>query len=102
MSLTGKVAVVTGGGSGMGRASCVRLAQDGAAIAVWDWNEGGAHETADLIAKSGGRAIVCRVDVSSIKDVAAATERTRNELGPITILVNNAGISGVVPFLELT
>jgi 2-hydroxycyclohexanecarboxyl-CoA dehydrogenase len=46
--------------------------------------------------------VACKVDVSSTKDVAAATERTRKELGSITILVNNAGISGIVPFLDLT
>ncbi len=102
MSLKGKSAVITGGGSGMGRASCLRLARDGAAIAVWDLNEEGARETADMITGAGGRAIACKVDVSSTKEVAAATERTHQALGPITILVNNAGISGIVPFLELT
>ena len=102
MSLKGKLAVITGGGSGMGRATCLRLAKDGAAISVWDWNESGAKETADMIANAGGRAIACKVDISSTEDVAAATQRTRSELGPITILVNNAGISGVVPFLDLT
>ncbi|TAL02169.1 MAG: SDR family oxidoreductase [Rhodospirillaceae bacterium] len=102
MSLKGKVAVITGGGSGMGRATCLQLAKDGAAIAIWDWNENGAKETADMIAKAGGRAIAVKVDVASAAQVAAATQRTHAELGPITILVNNAGISGMVPFLEVT
>jgi len=101
MSLKGKTAVVTGGGSGMGQATCVQLARDGAAIAVWDLNEKGAQETVGLIEKEGGKAIAVKVDVSSKADVTAATERTRNELGPITILVNNAGISGPVPFLDI-
>jgi len=102
MSLKGKVAVLTGGGSGMGQATCVRLARDGAAIAVWDVNEKGARETVDMIAKEGGKAIAVQVDVSSKESVGTATARTRTELGPITILVNNAGISGNVPFLEVT
>ncbi len=102
MSLEGKVGVVTGGGSGMGRATCLQLAKDGAAIAIWDWNEDGAKETVAMIAKAGGRAVAVKVDVSSGEQVAAAAKRTRSELGPITILVNNAGISGFVPFQELS
>lgn len=102
MSLKGKVAVLTGGGSGMGQATCVQLARDGAAIAVWDINERGAQDTVDMITKEGGKAIAVKVDVSHKDSVAAATARTRKELGPITILVNNAGISGMVPFLEIT
>ena len=102
MSLDGKVAVITGGGSGMGRQCCIQLARDGAAVAVWDLNEAGAKETADLVAREGNRAIALKVDVASKADVTAATERTRQELGPITVLVNNAGISNPAPFTELT
>jgi 2-hydroxycyclohexanecarboxyl-CoA dehydrogenase len=102
VSLKGKVAVVTGGGSGMGQASCVQLARDGAAVAVWDLNERGAQDTVDMIAKEGNKAIAVKVDVSSKESVVAAAARTRKDLGPITILVNNAGISGNVPFLEVS
>jgi 2-hydroxycyclohexanecarboxyl-CoA dehydrogenase len=101
MSLQGKVAVVTGGGSGIGQAACVQLARDGAAIAVWDLNEAGARDTVDTIEKAGGKAIAVQTDVASKASVTAATERTRTKLGPITVLVNNAGISGPVPFLEI-
>jgi 2-hydroxycyclohexanecarboxyl-CoA dehydrogenase len=101
MSLEGKNAVVTGGGSGMGQSTCVQLARDGAAVAVWDLNEKGAQETVALIEKEGNKAIAVQCDVSSKAAVTAATERTRKELGPITVLVNNAGISGPVPFLEI-
>ena len=57
MSLKGKNAVVTGGGSGMGQATCVQLARDGAAVAVWDLNEAGAQETVKKITEEGGQAI---------------------------------------------
>jgi len=102
MSLKGKIAVVTGGGKGIGQAISVQLAKDGATIAVWDWDEASAQNTVDTIRKAGGQAIVCRVDVSSAEAVNAAAKRTRNELGPVTILVNNAGITGFVPLLEIS
>jgi 2-hydroxycyclohexanecarboxyl-CoA dehydrogenase len=102
LSLKGKTAVVTGGASGMGRAISLQLAQDGAAVAVWDVNRDGAMNTADTIVKSGGVAIACAVDISSADAIAAAAARTRSELGPVTILVNNAGISGFCALLDLT
>jgi 2-hydroxycyclohexanecarboxyl-CoA dehydrogenase len=86
----------------MGRAISLQLAQDGAAVAVWDVDRGGAMKTADLIAKSGGVAIACAVDVSGADAIAAALARTRGELGPVTILVNDAGIAGFCPLLDLT
>lgn len=101
MSLDGMNAVVTGGGSGMGRSTCIQLARDGAAVAVWDLNETGARETADLIGQEGNRAIAVQCDVSDKASVAEAAKRTREELGPVTVLVNNAGISGPVPFLDI-
>jgi len=102
MSLQGKVAVVTGGAKGIGRAISVQLAKDGAAIAVWDLDGAGAEDTTALITKAGGRAIACTVDAASAEGIAAAATRTRNALGPVTILVNNAGMSGFQSFLEIT
>src|SRR5262245_45602284 len=101
MSLEGKVAVVTGGGSGIGQAACLQLARDGAAVGVWDLNEKSAQATVGMIEKEGGKAIAVQTDVASKASVTSATERTRKELGPITVLVNNAGISGPVPFLDI-
>lgn len=77
-----KVAVVTGGARGIGRAVCERLAQDGVVPVVWD-----------LVGSEGGHAFVA-CDVTDEAQVAAALERTEREYGPVAILVNNAGLTG--------
>jgi 2-hydroxycyclohexanecarboxyl-CoA dehydrogenase len=100
-TLQGRVAVVTGAGSGIGRAIAQRFARDGAAVAIWDLNAQAADETASLISDVGGRAIAIEVDCSNQERIAEAAQRTRSELGSITVLVNNAGITGTVPFLDL-
>lgn len=101
MSLTGKVAIVTGGGSGIGRACSIQLARDGAAVSVWDLNGDGAKATVEMIEKEGGRAIACVGDAADAKQIAASLERTRSELGPVTILVNNAGITAFTGFRDI-
>lgn len=102
MSLDGKVAVVTGGGRGIGQAIATVLAAKGAAVAVWDLNLENAEKTAAAIRETGGTAIAVGGDVSVAADVAAAAARTRAELGAVTILVNNAGISAFEPFTSIT
>lgn len=99
-SLNGRTAVVTGAGSGIGRAVALRLAEDSAKVSVWDINGAGAEETAQMIRDAGGTAIAIEADCSEKDAIHAAAERTRAELGPIAILVNNAGIAPFTPFLE--
>lgn len=102
MSIVGKVAVVTGGGGGIGQATCLRLSADGALIAIWDIDMEGAQETARLIAEAKGRAIVCNANVASTASIAAALEQTQRELGPVSILINNAALTGSSTFEDMT
>ena len=88
--LDGKIAAVTGGGSGIGEATCIRLAEDGARIAVIDLDVGAAALTAKLA--GGGLAVAA--DVSESAQVDAALASIESDLGPVDIWVNNAGISG--------
>lgn len=99
-SLQGRVAVVTGAGSGIGRAIALRLAEDTAKIAIWDINAAGAEETAQMVRDAGGTAIAINVDCSEKAAIHAAAEQTRKELGPVAILVNNAGIAPFTSFME--
>jgi 2-hydroxycyclohexanecarboxyl-CoA dehydrogenase len=101
MESTPRVAVVTGGGSGIGCATAVRIARNGHSVAIWDLNGEGAQETANAIVEAGGRAIACVGDAASASGIAAALEQTRRELGEVLILVNNAAITGFQPFLDI-
>jgi 3-oxoacyl-[acyl-carrier protein] reductase len=90
--LEGRVAVVTGAGRGIGGRTAVRLASDGADVAVVDINPEATEETVAEITALGRRAIGVACDVSDEASVSAAAERVAAELGPIGILVNNAGV----------
>ena len=101
-SLNGKVAVITGAGSGMGRSMALRLAEDNAKIAIWDINGAGAEETAKMVRDAGGTAIAIEADCSDRAAIKAAADQTRSELGPILILVNNAGVAPFDNFLDIS
>ncbi|RAY16511.1 beta-ketoacyl-ACP reductase [Actinomadura craniellae] len=87
-----RVAIVTGGARGIGAATAVRLAADGFAVAVVDLEESAGKDVVDTITAAGGRAIAVGADVSDAAQVGAAVQRTVTELGPPTVLVNNAGV----------
>ena len=100
MTEHGRVALVTGGASGIGRAICVALTDDGRQVAVADLNRDGAAETAALITEAGGRAIAVPINVTSSDSVEEARLQTVDELGPVEILVNCAGWDERMPFLD--
>jgi len=102
MGLGGRNAVVTGGASGIGRSIAVRLARDGADVAIIDVDLAGANEVAREVAAAGRRAVVAEADVASGTSVRAALDRVRTTLGPVHVLVNDAGIAGFVPLLQMT
>ena len=91
--LDGKVALVTGAGSGLEKATAEHLGAEGARVAVTDINEQTAQATAQVINDAGGKAIAVGHDVTSEGDWRAAVKKTVDELGGLNILVNNAGIS---------
>lgn len=92
LGLAGKVALVTGGGQHIGAAICRALAREGAKVAVNDLYEDRARAVADEIAANGGQAIGVGADVMDLEQVRQMVGRVTQTFGPITILVNNAGI----------
>jgi 2-hydroxycyclohexanecarboxyl-CoA dehydrogenase len=98
--LTDKIAVVTGGGSGIGRAISVRLAQEGMKVAILDMNGQSAQATGDAIRASGGQAHIESCDISDHASVVRAVAGVETQLGPIHTLVNNAGWDTPMPFLK--
>ncbi|MFK0284962.1 SDR family NAD(P)-dependent oxidoreductase [Streptomyces sp. NPDC090499] len=99
-----RTALVTGGGSGIGRAIAHRLAEDGFATAVLDLNAEAAEQVAEEARQKGHEAVAFGgVDVSDRAQVNDAVQRVRDALGgPVLVLVNNAGVSGFGPFLKIT
>jgi NAD(P)-dependent dehydrogenase (short-subunit alcohol dehydrogenase family) len=91
---TGKVAVVTGAGSGIGRASALALAREGAQVVVADSAPAGGEETVRQIAAAGGEALFARVDVTRADEVEAVIARTVATYGRLDFAHNNAGIEG--------
>ena len=92
MKLVDKVAVITGSGSGIGRATALLFAEEGARVVVVDINEHTGQQTVATIREKGGEAVFVRADVSTAVDVEDMVSQTVNALGRLDILVNNAGI----------
>jgi len=97
-----RVAIVTGGGSGIGLAVSERLAADGNAVAIFDRDGASAEAAADKIVGSGGRAVGLTVDVTDRAQIDRGVGEVRRLLGRPTILVNSAGLDGFDPFLSIT
>jgi meso-butanediol dehydrogenase/(S,S)-butanediol dehydrogenase/diacetyl reductase len=93
MKLSGKACIVTGGASGIGRATAVAFAREGARVTVADFNTDGGEETAETIRANGGEAVFVRSDVSQEDDCRRVVEATVDAFGRVDVLFNNAGIN---------
>jgi NAD(P)-dependent dehydrogenase (short-subunit alcohol dehydrogenase family) len=100
--LAGKIALISGGATGMGGAASKLFAAEGAKVAIVDRNLEAAQATVMEIAKAGGAAIAFQADVSVAEQVNAAVAKAQDALGPITVLFNHAGTIVIKPFLETT
>ncbi len=98
----GKVSIVTGSGQGIGREIALAMGREGASVVVADWNEIKAREVASEIGAAGGAALPVKVDISDAGQVEAMVRQTLAAFGRIDVLVNNAGIGHVKPFLSIT
>jgi 2-hydroxycyclohexanecarboxyl-CoA dehydrogenase len=96
-----KTALVTGAAAGIGRACSLRLAREGIAVGVLDLNLEGCEAVVAEIKAAGGKALALQASIADRKQVTAAVDKLRKEFGPVTIVVNNAGIANFIPFEEL-
>jgi len=102
-ALTGRVAVVTGGGSGLGRAFCVELAREGVRVVIPDMDLAGAEATAQLVRDAGGEALPLETDVAETASVQRMVAQAVEAFGTVDILVNNAGLVGeLLPVHEVS
>jgi len=99
---TSKVALVTGAAAGIGAACAQRLAAEGIAVGVLDLDEGRCADTVAAVEADGGKALALGADVSDRAQVQAAVAKLRGAFGPVTIVVNNAGVTDFTPFEEAT
>ena len=100
--MSNRVALVTGGAQGIGKGIATALGQDGFKVAVADLNLEVAEQTAKEISAAGGEAIAVQVDVTSTASVADAVATIEKELGPVEVVVNNAGFDDFMPFVKTT
>lgn len=98
--LNEKTIIVTGGGGGIGGATCRRLSREGAKVAVFDMNLAAAQSVVDTIRAAGGKAAAFQCDITDRAQVDAAVAATIEQLGPIDVLINNAGWDVFKPFVK--
>jgi NAD(P)-dependent dehydrogenase (short-subunit alcohol dehydrogenase family) len=99
--LTGKVALVTGGGRGLGQAMAVALAEAGARVVLWDINQDDLQDSVELISGQGGEVLGATVDVTMEQAVRGGLEEAKAQFGQVDVLVNNAGVTTGSPFEDL-
>jgi meso-butanediol dehydrogenase / (S,S)-butanediol dehydrogenase / diacetyl reductase len=102
MRLAGKVIAITGGGAGIGRACSLAYAREGASVAVTDVDDEAAGSVAQEIDATGGRAYAGRLDVTQARSIVPAIEAIERAIGPIDVWHNNAGISSMDRFVDLS
>ena len=102
MALDGKIALVTGAASGIGRAAAIEVAQDGADVALVDINREALDETADLVRQLGRRGVAIQADLRSLSEIDRMVDEAAGTLGGIDILVNSAGVTWRRDFLDIT
>ncbi len=91
--LKDKIAIITGGARGIGKAAVKKFSSEGATVIIWDVNDQAAEQTAEEINKTGGKVEYAHVDITSFESVSAAAEAVHNKYKQIDILINNAGIT---------
>jgi len=101
LGLTGKVAIVTGGSVGLGRAAAMRLAREGARVSICARRKEVLERTAGEIRHAGGDVLAIPADVTRADDVEAVVKATTERFGGVDILLNNAGTSSAAPFMEV-
>ena len=99
MKLENKVAIVTGAGSGIGRATALKFAREGARVVVAEYNEEGGRETVRAVEEAGGEALFVHTNVAKFEEVEAAVDRAAEEYGSLDVMFNHAGTGHYAPLL---
>ena len=101
MRFQNKVCLVTGGGSGIGRASCLQFAKEGGTVVVIDMNDAGGNETLNLIKQDNGQGLFCKVDISRPEEIKACVDTVIATYKKIDVVVNNAAMMTFTPIVDL-